>query len=88
MVRFNLKESGGDYTAGDAFRFAATIGGGAKILLSDKLGIRLQARLGLPMEMNGLYFGAGTGGVSSGVGFRIPMVQFDLSAGVILRLGN
>lgn len=88
MARFNLKESSAELVAGDAFRFAATLGAGAKILLSDRLGIRLQARLGVPMQMNGMYFGAGTGGFSTGVGFQIPMVQFDLSAGLILRLGN
>lgn len=88
MARLNMKDTYGDYTSGDAFRFAATIGGGAKILLGDKLGIRLQARLGMPMELNGLWIGGGTGGASGGVTFRVPIVQFDLSAGLTLRLGN
>jgi len=88
MIRFNLKESGTEISKGDAFRFAPTIGGGVKILPGERIGIRLQARLGMPMELNGLFVGVGTGGASTGVSFRIPLVQFDLSAGLILRLGS
>jgi hypothetical protein len=88
MIRFNVKESGGDISKGDAFRFAPTIGGGVKIMPGERIGIRLQARLGMPMEANGLFVGVGTGGASTGVSFRIPIVQFDLSAGLILRLGS
>ncbi len=88
MIRFNLKESGTEISKGDAFRFAPTIGGGVKIMPGDRIGIRLQARLGMPMELNGLFIGVGTGGASTGVSFRIPLVQFDLSAGLILRLGS
>ena len=88
MIRFNLKESGTELSKGDAFRFAPTIGGGVKIMPGERIGIRLQARLGMPMELNGLFVGVGTGGASTGVSFRIPLVQFDLSAGLIIRLGS
>ena len=72
----------------DAWRFAATIGAGLKIFINDKLGIRLQARLLLPMEFNGLFVGIGSGGVSGGTSFLIPLVSGDFTAGLIIRLGK
>jgi hypothetical protein len=91
-TRFNVKNQvdlegdGSNYYSGDVWAFSGTIAGGAKILLHERLGIRVQARLGAPMLFNGLYLGVGTGGVSSGASLRVPLVQFDLTAGVFLRL--
>jgi hypothetical protein len=82
-ARFYLKESFGDLIGGSAWSFAGTLGLGAKIYLNDMLGIRLQARIDLPMRLNGLYIGTGGAGTS----FVVPVWQFDFSAGVFLRLG-
>ena len=81
---FSLKESGGDFSAATKWMMAATLSAGVKMHLGNMLGIRLQARLGLPMSFNGLWIGTG----GTGASFRVPMVQFDLSAGVFLRLGT
>ena len=59
------------------------VAAGAKILLGESLGIRLQARMGLPMGFNGLWVGTGGGGVS----FYVPVAQFDFTAGLFLRFG-
>jgi hypothetical protein len=91
-TRFNISErvdlegDGSNYYSGDAWAFSASIAGGAKIFLHERIGLRLQARLGMPMLFNGLYLGIGTGGVSSGASMRVPLVQFDLTGGVFLRL--
>ena len=82
-TRFDLKESYGNLNADDYWFMSVMLGGGAKILLGERLGIRLQARMGLPMSFSGLYIGSGGGGAS----FYVPMVQFDFTAGVFLRLG-
>lgn len=82
-ARFNLKESYEEYDAGAAWSFAGTLGLGAKIYLNDKLGIRLQARMDLPMRLEGLWIGTGGAGGS----FVVPVWQFDFTAGVFLRLG-
>jgi hypothetical protein len=84
--RVDLEGDGSNYYSGDAWAFSASLAGGAKIFLHDRIGIRLQARLGMPMLFNGLYLGVGTGGVSSGASFRVPLVNFDLSAGVFIRI--
>jgi len=46
-------ENGQKITPSDTWRFAMTFGGGAKIFFSDKLGIRLQARLMVPVFFSG-----------------------------------
>ena len=83
-TRFNLKETYGEFSAGDKWYMSIALAAGAKILLGDALGIRLQARMGLPMGFNGLWVGTGGGGAS----FYVPVTQFDFTAGVFLRLGG
>ena len=85
-TRFHLKQTTGDLQQSTQWAMSLALGGGAKILIGERLGVRLQARLGMPMQFSGLWLGAGTGGASAGAGFRIPIVQFDLSAGLILRI--
>lgn len=83
-ARFYLKESYGDFFSDAAWSFAGTLGLGAKVYLSDRLGIRLQARMDLPLKFSSLWIGTGGGGAS----FVVPVWQFDFSAGVFLRLGG
>jgi hypothetical protein len=70
----------------DLWRFAFTLGGGARIYLSDKFGIRLQGRIMAPVYFAGagLYFG--TGGSGFGVSGGLPILQGDFTAGLIFRL--
>lgn len=72
----------------DAVRFAMGIGGGVKIFFSEKIGLRLHGRLLFPLTFSGggLYFG--TGGAGLAVGAGIPVLQGDLSAGLIIGLGD
>ena len=73
---------------GDVTRFAATLGGGAKIFFSEKVGLKLQARLLLPMYFAGVGLWAGTGGGGLSVGTAIPIVQADFTGGLVVRLGE
>lgn len=76
----------------DVTRFAISLGGGVRVFVSEKVGLRLQARMLLPMYFNGvgLWAGGGTGGVGGGVSVStsIPIVQGDLTAGLTFRLGG
>jgi hypothetical protein len=60
----------GVYESGvsDVWRFGMGVTGGLKIPISDKVGIRLQGRLLMPMYFAGVgfYAGIGTGGASNG----------------------
>jgi hypothetical protein len=68
--------------------FTVGLGGGLKYYMSDRIGIRLQARLLLPMQFAGIGFGCGGGGCSSGVSAYTSTIQGDFTGGVILRLGG
>ena len=92
-TRFNIKDpvefndgNTSQTISGDTWAFSIALAGGAKIYLAERIGIRLQARLGMPMLFNGVYLGVGTGGASGGLSFHVPTVMFDLSAGLFLRL--
>lgn len=68
--------------------FTIGLGGGLKYYLSDRIGIRLQARLFLPMQFAGVGFGCGTGGCGSSVSGYTSTIQGDFTGGVILKLGG
>jgi hypothetical protein len=70
------------------WKFAASLGGGAKIWLSDRVGIRLQGRLLMPMFWGGVGFTVGTGGSGFTVGAGSSMIQGDLTGGLIIALGD
>ncbi|WP_319500390.1 hypothetical protein [uncultured Draconibacterium sp.] len=84
-----VQKSGGDERA---WLFSAGIGAGAKLLLSDRVGLRLFTNLMLPLEFDGAGFwcgiGSGGSGCSGGVNFNVPIVHWDLGAGLIIRLQN
>ncbi|MCU4156672.1 hypothetical protein J1N10_11850 [Carboxylicivirga sp. A043] len=82
---FNMTTHG----VSDHVSFSAALGGGIKYYFSDRIGIRLQGRLLLPMYFSGggLFVGIGSGGTSSGasVSTGVLTVQGDFSGGLIFR---
>lgn len=72
--------------------FSTAVEVGAKVFITENIGIRLQTNLTLPLEFagGGIFCGIGTGGSGCGtnVYFNVPVVHWDLSAGLIIRLPN
>ncbi len=68
----------------DVWRMSFSLGGGIKIFPVERIGIRLQARMLVPMYFNGIWMGIGTGGSSGGVSASSSIVQGDFTAGLIL----
>lgn len=66
--------------------FAASLGMGAKVFLSERFGLRFQGRLLLPMHFAGGGLWCGTGGCNIGVEGSTSFVQADLQAGLIFAL--
>ncbi len=85
--RFAPKEALQDY-----WRFAINAGLGMKYFLSDKVGIRIQARLLMPLYFQGAGFGCsiGTGGsgCGTGIGMGSEILQADFTGGIVLRVGQ
>ena len=78
----------GEVKYDDTWKFSVTLGGGAKIWLTDRVGIRLQGRLMMPMFWGGVGFTVGTGGSGFSVGAGTTMVQGDFTGGLIIALGD
>lgn len=74
---------------GNITKFTTGFQGGVKIFPSDKVGIRLQANLMMPIVGAGasLWWSPG-GGTSVGVTGWSPIVQFGFTGGLIFRLGD
>ncbi len=76
----------------DHWRFAINAGLGMKYFFTDKVGIRLQARILMPLYFQGAGFGCsiGTGGSScgTGIGMGSEILQADFTGGVVLKLGS
>ncbi len=76
----------------DEWLFSVSAGLGLKYFFTERIGIRVQARLLLPLVFDGagFYMGIGTGGVSSGVGVTstAPIVQGDFTGGLVFVLGD
>ncbi len=74
----------------NASRFSIALGLGLRYFFSDAIGIRLQARLLMPLYFGGVGFGCGvgTGGSSCGGGatFGVEILQGDFTGGVVFRI--
>lgn len=72
----------------DVWKFSFGVAGGAKVYLSDRIGVRAQGRLQGNTFVNGLGIYCGTGGCGVGVNSAAVMLALDFSAGVFLKLGE
>jgi len=78
----------GTYYYEDWWFFSITAGGGAKIWLSKKIGIRLEGRLMMPITWAGGGFMVSSGGGGFYFGGGSAILQASLTAGIIVALGD
>jgi hypothetical protein len=81
---FNIQDDDAD----DEWLFSVAAGLGLKYFFSDRIGIRVQARIILPVVYNGGGFYLGTGGSGMYVSSTAPIVQGDFTGGLIIALGK
>jgi hypothetical protein len=85
-----LHQKEGDVS--DEWFFSVAAGLGLKYYITDRIGLRFQARLLLPLVFDGggFYMGFGTSGTTTGVGVTsyAPLVQGDFTGGLIIQLGE
>jgi hypothetical protein len=81
-----------DDNVSDMVAFSVSLGGGAKIMFTKSIGIKLQGHLLLPMEFAGVsaFAGIGTGGTTGGltVNSYSVIAEGELSGGLIFNLGG
>lgn len=83
----NAEQNNGN-EIGSVTRFAITLGGGVKYFMSDRVGIKFEARMLMPMYFAGVGLWAGTGGAGVSVNSAVPILQGDLTGGLVLRLAG
>ncbi len=76
------------YGQSDMTRFAIGFGLGAKIMMSDRIGIDLHIRALAPIQWGGVGIGVGTGGASAGVYAGSSFISGDVGGGLVIRLGE
>jgi hypothetical protein len=81
---FNPKEEDGN----DEWLFSIGAGLGLKYFFTEKIGIRLQARMLLPLVYNGAGFYLGTGGSGMYVSSTAPIVEGEFTGGLVIALGS
>ena len=72
----------------DAWFFSMGINAGAKIYLSKRVGLRLQAQGLMPIQGAGATFFVGSGGSGGGMSLYTTLFQFGFTGGLIFRLGH
>lgn len=73
----------------DEWFFTACLGGGIKAYTdSGRIGLRLQGRLWMPLRFSRAGLWCGFNGCSAGIGSWSPLVQGELSLGLIVALGD
>ena len=73
---------------GNEWFFSAIFGAGAKIYATESVGFRLQGRLLAPMRWGGGGLWCGPAGCTVGAASYTTLVQVDISAGVMIILGD
>jgi hypothetical protein len=81
---FNIKEE----NSNDEWLFSIAAGVGLKYFFNERIGIRIQARMLLPVVYNGGGFYIGTGGSGFYVSSTAPIIQGDFTGGLIIALGE
>jgi hypothetical protein len=72
----------------DQWVLSFSLGGGLKYYLSERIGLRLDARFLFPVYLTGGGFYCGTGGCGAGIGSSPAILQGYIDGGVIIRLGQ
>lgn len=80
----NYRPTSGSYSSEN--KMHVSLAGGIKIRVSERVGVRLQARLLMPLYYGGAYFSVGTGGSGFSVGGGIHGVQGDFTGGLVIVL--
>lgn len=76
-----------DFNLASSTRFSLSFKAGVLLNLSERVGIKFQGDLFVPVEWGGIYVGGGSGGVSSGVNLGGSTVIVGINGGLVFKLG-
>ncbi|UXX80526.1 porin family protein [Reichenbachiella carrageenanivorans] len=79
-------ESPNDLNLNTATKFSGGLGLGVKIFPTEKIGLKFQAKMYMPLMFSGVGIFCGSGGCGGGSSFYVPVVHGEFSGGVVFRL--
>jgi hypothetical protein len=68
--------------------FSTSLGLGAKIMFTERIGVRLGGRFLMPLNFSGVGVSFGSGGSSASAYGYVPVLQGDVHGGLIIKLGG
>jgi hypothetical protein len=77
-----------DFNLDNSTRFVFSFKAGVLLMVSQRVGLKFQGDLFIPVRWGGVYVGGGTGGVSGGVSLGSTTVLGGLSGGLVFRFGD
>ena len=77
-----------DFNLDNSTRFVFSFKAGVLLMVSQRIGLKFQGDLLIPVRWGGVYVGGGTGGVSGGVSLGSTTVVGAVSGGLVFRLGD
>lgn len=81
-----LQNASGSFRDEDIWKFAISLGLGAKYYITDRIALRFQTRISGPIQWGGISIGCGSGGCGTGVSAGSQILSFDLQGGVSIVL--
>lgn len=70
----------------DEWKFSFSLGMGAKVYLSDRIGLRFQGRVIVPVQFTSGSIWVGSGGTGVAVGSYTTFTEFDFLGGLFIRI--
>ena len=78
------KSANPNYQLQDTWLMLVDLALGAKIYFSEKVGLRLEANVAMPLNFYGASFYVGTGGSGMAANAGIPMAHFNFTGGLVI----
>jgi hypothetical protein len=88
MGATRFKAEGDGVSDDDRVKFAMTLGAGLKIFLSDRIGLKFEGAMMMPIYFQGVSFYFGTGGTGAGVSGAVPLFQGNFNGGIVFRFAK
>jgi hypothetical protein len=70
----------------DEWKFSFSLGLGAKVYMSDRIGLRFQGRVIIPVQFTSGSIWVGSGGTGVAVGAYTTFTEFDFLGGLFIRI--
>ena len=84
---YKPKNVEGNFNLSSETRFSMGLGLGVKVFPTEKIGLKIQAKMFMPMTFGGLGIFCSSGsGCGGGASFDVPIIHGEFSGGIVIRI--